>query len=235
MTSHIKHILITLIVIGGLLLGLVLYDKHQERVTDRMADRDKQTAIEQTKAKQAELDIAKSAHDRDIKLAQIEQQRLQKIDSPKAQSLVREVLPGVQVKATKDQQGNSVLSVPDDQATRDAINQATSDYKSCKANMEDCANARTQYEKVIIPAKDAIIKQQTDQLTDMRKFLVPKWTVSIGVGKVQGTNFNNPSGYQPYIGLDRRLTDRIGVFVAAQNKELAAGLSFRFGSTPGHK
>lgn len=228
--KHIKHFLITIAIVTGALIGLKMYAAYQTHIAEVMAKRDEQIAANQNTVKQGQNIITVKDAVTEAQLADLKKQLANKIDSNQAQNLVKNMLPGVAVTSTKDSQGNPLLSIPDTQDTRDKINQANADYKSCKFSLDDCATARTQYEKVIIPAKDDTIKRQADQITDLKKFQVPKNMLFFGVGKTQGTNFQDINSYQPVIGYGRRITNKFGVMGFVQNKSISVGATWNFGS-----
>lgn len=228
--THIKHFLITAALITGALIGLKMYAAYQTHIAEVMAQRDEQIAANQNTVKQSQNVITVKDTETEAKLADLRRQLNQKLDSNQAQGLIKTMLPGVNVTSTKDQQGNSLISIPDTQENRDKLNQVSTDYKSCIYNLDACSTARTQYEKVIIPAKDDTIKRQADQIVDLKKYQVPKWTLLAGVGKSQGTTFQDVNSYQPFLGLGYRFTSRYGVFTAVQNKSAAVGIMWSFGS-----
>jgi hypothetical protein len=59
---------------------------------------------------------------------------------------------------------------------------------------------------------------------------IPRWTGMFGVAKRSGTTFATQSSYQPWGGLDFRLTNRYGIVATVQSGSAALGVSVRFGA-----
>lgn len=229
--THIKHFLITVAIIAGLLIGLKMYAAYQTHIAEVMAKRDEQIAANQATVKQSQNVINTSSINTAKQLAALKDQLNKKLDSTQAKTLISGMLPGVTAVSTKDDKGNPLISIPDTQENRDKLNQASTDYKSCVFSRDDCMIARKQYETVIIPSKDSTIKLQADQIVDLKKYQVPKNMLFFGVGKTQGTNFQDINSYQPVIGYGRRITSTFGLMGFVQNKSVAVGATWNFGAT----
>ena len=227
--THIKHILITIALIAGALIGLKMYASYQSHIAEVMAQRDEQIAANKTTVVASEKVVTSADLELAKQLAVIKTQLSQKIDSNQAKTLVGNMLPGVQVTSTKDTQGNPLLSIADTQENRDKLNKADSDFKSCKFSLDDCLIARQEKDKQLA-AKDSTIKLQADQIVDLKKYQVPKNMLFFGVGKTQGTNFQDINSYQPVIGYGRRITNRFGFMGFAQNKSVSVGATWNFGA-----
>lgn len=242
-STHVKHVVVVLLIAGGAMGCFWLRGLYETRQAGIMAERDKQIAANQQTVKQSQgvIDgsqkvVTQADVDLAAQLAALKAQLAQKLSPAEAIALVNSLLPGANASSTKDAQGNPVISIPDTQENRDRLNQASGAYKTCQFNLEDCAKARQQYETVIVPEKDKqlkadtdTIKLQGDQIKDLMKYQVPRWTAMIGVAKMQGTSFQAAGSYQPFIGVDYRLFKDLGVGAGVQNKSVMTWLSWRFG------
>lgn len=224
--------------------ALAIRSKVEAYKVDRMAKRDEVIAENQVKAANAEKTVqnaqeANRGIDAQTKaqISQLQVELASKPDSTQIRAIVEASLPGVKTVSATDAMGLPVLAIPDTQETRDAINRAATNAKICNVNLSDCEAKQANFQTIIqsqqteLNADKSTISLQQKDITDLRKNQVPRWTAMLGVGKTQASNFQDPQSYQPFLGLDYRLTSRIGVFGAAQNKSAAAGISWHFGGT----
>lgn len=163
---HLKHVLIA----GGVLLvvwmlgwrGLNAWKDVQQKIAVRevkieqnastVKANDQAIAVSQKTVTAAENSNKQLDADRDKKLNALQSQLDSKPDSEAIRRIIQQELPnlkGVQVSTAAD--GTQMLSVPDTQANRDAINGNDVAFKSCRFNLDDCSAARKNLEETIVP------------------------------------------------------------------------------------
>jgi hypothetical protein len=237
MWLHVKHLLI---VTAILLIAYISFRSYVSMEIQRSRI-DQDTAV---KVKEAEVKVAAAQQKGQVaeqanvvvdkttakQLAALKSQLAKHPDLATVKKMVEAALPGVKVNTS-----NNKISVDDSQATRDAINKVTVEYKVCTTDRDGCQAKQANLQTIITSREEELavnrgtIKTQGNDITDLRRNQVPRWTVMFGVGKTQGNNISDVAAYQPVLGLDYRLTQRFGIFTVAQNKAVAAGISFRFG------
>jgi hypothetical protein len=90
--------------------------------------------------------------ERDRKLNALQTQLNSKPDEAAIRAILQQELPklhGVQLTTASD--GTQMLSVPNTQENRDAINEQSVAFKSCRFSLDDCEAARKNLEQVIVP------------------------------------------------------------------------------------
>jgi len=243
MSAHVKHVVWAVVACVGLLVIYIGIERWKD-IRAKEIDAQTQVAVALNKQKDAQAaqqvqegqkTIVVADNDLRQRLVALEAERAQHPTSAQTQTQIQGMLPGVVVTSSKDNQGNPILSVPDTQLVRDTINGVSTDYKSCQFSLTDCKTAREQYEKVVVPglnaqlqARQDTINQQERDLAGLRKRQVSPFMVGFGVGKIQG-NFNNVNSYQPDVLFGYRFDTRFGLFVNAQNKSVAAGVTWNIG------
>lgn len=242
MASHIKHVVIALVIAASIIGAFVIYGKYQEAITDRMAKRDEQISANQTKAAQLQKDNqtdSTAITERDLQnakdIATLKAQASQPLTPAQIDAIIAARLSGA-VKG-KDAQGNDTTTVGTGYLA-DTLNGLTVNQAICDKNLGTCEADKASLNQIIgrMTAASALDKSTIDlqgkQITDLQKFQIPRHMLFIGVGKSQGTSFQDANSFQPVIGYGYRLTAKFGVFGMAQNKSAAAGLTWNFGSTP---
>jgi hypothetical protein len=163
---HLKHVLIA----AGVLLvvwmlgwrGLNAWKDVQAniRVRDVKIDQNSATvkANETTVATaQKTVEIAQASNkqldaERDRKLNALQAQLDSKPDSEQIKAIIKAALPSLTgVTETTALDGTRLLSVPDTQENRDAINKTDVAFKSCRFSLDDCTAVRKNFEEVIVP------------------------------------------------------------------------------------
>lgn len=243
MTSHVKHIIWAVALLAGLISFLVIRGKYDAYIADRMAKRDETIAANQVKVvdSQKVVQSAEKANQAiDVQtraqIADLQRQLAAKPDSATIRAIIESAVPGVKPVSSSDASGNAILSIPDTQANRDAINQAVVGKRVCDAQLGDCQAKQENYVKQIgaltmeTTTMQSTIDLQAKDIKQLARNQVPRWTLLAGVGKTQGTTFQSTQSYQPLIGIDYRLAGRFGIGGLAQNKSAAVFLSWRFGS-----
>jgi hypothetical protein len=242
--THVKHIVIAVLAVGCVIAGIVIYEKYQAAIVERMAARDEKISQNQVAVAQAQkanqvdqgsITARDAANAQQVAFWQAK--ALQALTPAQADALIAQRLANFKPVQGQDAQGNATTTVSTANLA-DFLNKADVAQHVCDSNLGTCEADKATLNGII--ARDAdiqktdqgTIKLQGDQIKDLQKFQVPRWTLMAGVGKTQGTNFNDANSYQPVIGIDYRLTNRFGVFGLAQNKSAAFGLSWRFGSLP---
>lgn len=230
-STHVKHIAIALIAFAGICGIFAIRGKYEAMVADRMAKRDEQIAANQANVKTAQQTIVQTDAATKDKVNAIQARLATTPTTEQVRAIVESSLQGVKTVTATDSQGKSVIAIEDTPENRQAINKAQVDYQTCQFNLEGCAAARKQLEG-IVATDESTIKLQEKQMADMRKFMVPRWTAMFGVGKSQGTNFQDVNSYQPAMGLNYRFSKQFGVWGMVQNKSAAGGISWNFGGVP---
>lgn len=243
-STHAKHIAIALIAALGLCGVFAVRGKYEAYITDRMAKRDEQISANQ--AKVAELQKGNKSDEtaitaRDLQnakdIAALQAKASQPLTAAQVDAIIAARLSGTSLTKGKDAQGNETVTVGTGYLA-DTLNKAAITQQICDKNLGTCeadkANLNNEIGRQagIIAADDNTIKLQGQQIDTLRKFQVPRWTAMFGVGKSQGSSFQDASAYQPVMGLDYRLSRQFGVFGVVQNKTAAAGISWHFGGVP---
>lgn len=242
MSPHVKHIVWAVAAIVIVIGGLIVRGRYEAFVADRMAKRDEQISANQLKS--SELQKANQSDNtaittRDLQnavdTAALHAQASQPLTAGEVDAIIAERLKGFT--SGKDAQGNATTTVNTGYLA-DTLNKYGIDQQICDKNLSTCAADKADLNQIIgrmttaTALDQGTIKLQGDQIKEMQKFKVPRWTAMFGVGKSQGTNFQTVQSYQPVLGLDYRLSRQFGVFGVVQNKSAAGGLSWHFGSVP---
>jgi hypothetical protein len=163
---HLKHVLIAAGILTVVWMlgwrGLNAWKDVQQKIAVREVKIDQNTATvkandQAVAASQKTVMAAENSNqqldtERDRKLNDLQAQLNSKPGSEEIRRIVQESLPnlkGVQVTTAPD--GTQMLSVPDTQANRDAINGNDVAFKSCRFSLDDCAAVRKNLEGVIVP------------------------------------------------------------------------------------
>lgn len=240
--SHVKHIIWALALGGTVVGGLVARGKYEAYITDRMAKRDEVVSANQVIAAQGKKDSqidqntvtardAQNAKD----IAVLQAKYAQQLTPAQMDAIIASRLAGMTLTQGKDAQGNATTTVGT-AALADTLNKATITQAICDSKLGTCEADKANLNQAIgklngtIIADEETMKLQRDQVKDLQKFQVPRWTMMLGAGKSQGSSFQQASSYQPVLGIDYRLTNRFGIFGLAQNKSAAAGISWHFGA-----
>lgn len=244
MNEHVKHIVWAVAAIVVVLGGLAVRGKYEAYITDRMAKRDEQISANQ--AKVAELQKGNKSDEtaitaRDLQnakdIAALQAKASQPLTAAQVDAIIAARLSGTSLTKGKDAQGNETVTVGTGYLA-DTLNKAAIAQQICDNNLSTCeadkANLNNEIGRQagIIAADDNTIKLQGQQIDTLRKFQVPRWTAMFGVGKSQGSSFQDVNSFQPVLGLDYRLSRQFGVFGVVQNKTAAAGISWHFGGVP---
>lgn len=242
MSAHVKHIVWAIAAIVIVLGGLIVRGKYEAFVADRMAKRDEQISANQVKS--AELQKANQSDTTAITARDLQNA----LDTATLRAQASQPLTQAQVDAIiaarlkdftsgKDAQGNATTTVNTGYLA-DTLNKYGINQQICDKNLSTCEADKANLNQIIgrqiaaTALDQGTIKLQAQQIKDMEKFQVPRWTAMFGVGKTQGTNFQSVQSYQPVLGLDYRLSRQFGIFTVVQNKSAAGGLSWHFGSVP---
>jgi hypothetical protein len=226
------------IVIGG----LIVRGKYEAYVADRMAKRDEQVSANQVKSAQllnANKTDTTAITERDLQnardIASLRAQASQPLTAAQVDAIIAARLSGFT--SGKDAQGNATTTVGTGYLA-DTLNKYEINQAICDKNLGTCEADKANLNQIIgrMTAATALdqstITLQGQQIKDLQKFQVPRWTAMFGVGKAQGLSFQTAQSYQPVLGLDYRLSKQFGVFTVVQNKSAAAGLSWHFGGLP---
>lgn len=122
--------------------------------------------------------------DTKLKLDALQAQLNSKPDEATIKALLQQEIPKLQgVQVSKDQSGQQLISVPDTQENRDAINKQDVDFKACVFNRDDCEAKQKNLITIIaaredtiaaqvqtIAAKDDTIKEREKTISEMSKF-----------------------------------------------------------------
>lgn len=242
MTAHVKHIVWAVAAIVIVIGGLIVRGKYEAFVADRMAKRDEQISANQVKS--AQLQKANQGDNTAITTRDLQNA----VDTAALRAKASQPLTPAQVDAIiaarlssftngKDAQGNATTTVNTGYLA-DTLNKYGINQQICDKNLSTCEADKANLNQIIgrfttaSVTDQGTIKLQGQQIKDMEKFQVPRWTAMFGVGKSQGTNFQTVQSYQPVLGLDYRLSRQFGVFTVVQNKSAAAGISWHFGGLP---
>lgn len=196
---HLKHVLIA----AGVLLvvwmlgwrGLNAWKDVQQKAAVRDVKIQENTATVKANdqalaASQKTVTAAENSNqaldaERDRKLNALQAQIDSKPDKAQIQKILQEELPNLKgLQETTAADGTQMLSVPDTQTNRDAINQGDVAFKSCRFNLDDCAAARKNLEQTIVPglnqqiailngsitAQKSTIELQKGDISDLQKF-----------------------------------------------------------------
>lgn len=241
MNLHIKHILITVIAAGAIVGAFVVRGKYDAAIADRMAKRDEQISANQIKTAQIQKDNKTDTNaitERDLQnareIAALRAQASQALTPAQIDAIIAARLSGGNPVKGKDAQGNDTTTVGTGYLA-ETLNGYIISQQICDKNLSTCEADKANLNQIIgrmttaAVADQNTIKLQGQQISDLQKFQVPRHMLLFGVGKSQGTSFNDVNSFQPVIGYSYRLTDRFGVFGLAQNKSAAAGLTWNFG------
>ena len=242
MSSHVKHIVWAVAAMVIVIGGLIVRGKYEAMVADRMAKRDEQISANQVKSAQALKDnktdtdsITKRDLQNAVDVAALKAQASQPLTAAQVDAIIAARLSGAT--RGKDAQGNDTTTVNTGYLA-DTLNRYGINQQICDKNLSTCEADKANLNQIIgrltktEETDQGTIKLQGDQIKDLRKFQVPRWTAMFGVGKSQGTSFQSANSYQPVMGLDYRLSKQFGVFGIVQNKSAAAGISWHFGGVP---
>lgn len=243
-SAHAKHIAIAIIAAVGVCGALAVRGKYETMVADRMAKRDEQIAVNQ--AKVAELQKGNKTDEnaitaRDLQnaadIARLKAQASQPLTASQVDAIIAARLAGANPVKGKDAQGNETVTLGTGYLA-DTLNKAAINQQICDKNFSTCeadkANLNNQIGRQadIIATHENTIKIQDQQLADMKKFVVPRWTLGIGVSKAPGASFQSANSYQPNFWANYRAFGRVGVWAGVQDKSLAGGVSFAVGGVP---
>lgn len=242
MNPHVKHIVWAVAAIVIVIGGLIVRGKYEAFVADRMAKRDEQISANQIKSAQllnANKSDTTAISTRDLQnavdTAALRAQASQPLTPAQVDAIIAAKLSGFT--SGKDAQGNATTTVGTGYLA-DTLNKYGINQEICDRNLSTCEADKANLNQIIgrlttaTALDQGTIKLQGDQIKDMQKFQVPRWTAMFGVGKSQGSSFQAANSYQPVLGLDYRLSKQFGLFTVVQNKSAAAGISWHFGGLP---
>lgn len=243
-STHVKHILVALIFAGALIGVFVARGVYESRVADRMAKRDEQISANEVKKAQSQKanqtdNNAITARDLQtaVENAALRSRASQPLTPAEVEEIISARLAGANPVKGKDDKGNETVTVGTGYLA-DTLNKFSINQQICDKNLSTCEADKKNLNDIIgrmtndAKTDAGTIKLQADQLKDLSKFVVPKNMLFFGVGKTQGTSFQDVNSYQPVIGYGRRLTSRFSVMGFAQNKSAAIGGLWNFGGVP---
>lgn len=184
LTKH--HILYPILGVVVLFLGLAWLRSHDAwkdmqadlRVATERVKLNNTTIVTQSKVvSQAETSNKTIDLDTQRKLASLQAQLSSKPDSAQIQAIVKAAIPSLRgVISTTDNTGQAILSVPDTQENRDAINKTDVAFKSCRFELDGCTAKQANYLieiealKATTAAQKDTIDTQAQSIRELKSF-----------------------------------------------------------------
>lgn len=191
MSTHVKHIVWAVALVIAVIGGLLVRGKYEAMVADRMAKRDEQISANQAKAAQlqnANKTDTTAITERDLQnardIASLRAQASQPLTPAQVDAIIAARLSGFT--SGKDAQGNATTTVGTGYLA-DTLNKYAINQQICDKNIGTCEADKSNLNQIIgrmtsaTALDQSTITLQNQQIKDLQKFQVPRWTAMFGV------------------------------------------------------
>ena len=176
-STHVKHIVIAAGALAVCFFCVRAYVDGEVKKAEVIASSAENIKANEAKAADAQKTITQATAsntqidaDTKRKMDGIQAQLASKPDSEQIQQMITAAVSGLKgLQQTKAPDGTALLSIPDTQENRDAINETDASFKACRFNLDDCQQKQQNFLNIIaakdqqISAKDDTIKTLTGE------------------------------------------------------------------------